>query len=308
MKTSLVVTVLNEEKTINALIDSILIQSKKTDEVIIVDGGSTDKTLSIISNKNLKIKFLQKKGNRSIGRNYGIQKSTGDIILITDAGCILDKDWVRNITQPFKDSSVDVVAGYYDAFPQNIFQKCLIPYVLVMPDKVNKDSFLPSTRSMALKKSIWKKAEKFPEQFSHNEDYVFAQKLNKIGARFTFSKKAIVYWIPRNDLIGSFWMFYRFAMGDAEAFLLRPKVILIFLRFVIALVLLTYFYYSHKDSVIILLLYLGILYYIWSVVKNYKYVVDVRAFFILPVLQILSDIAVITGTINGIIRRYMFLK
>ena len=47
MKVSLVVTVLNEEPSIAALLESILSQTKKADEIVIVDGGSTDKTIDI---------------------------------------------------------------------------------------------------------------------------------------------------------------------------------------------------------------------------------------------------------------------
>src|SRR3989344_8122848 len=107
-KLSLIVTVLNEEKYIGKLIDSIAIQSKIPDEIVIADGGSTDNTLSVISNlksqisnKGIKIKVIVKKGNRSVGRNEAIRISKGNIILSTDAGCTLDKNWVKNISAPF---------------------------------------------------------------------------------------------------------------------------------------------------------------------------------------------------------------
>src|SRR3989344_3690376 len=150
-KVTLITTVFNEEQSIGAFIDSIFSQTLVSDEIIIVDGGSTDKTLvkieeKISSYKNrLNIKILIKKGNRSVGRNEAIKNSIGDIILSTDAGCVLHKKWVQKITDPFKSKKVDVVAGYYKGLVKNVFQKCLIPYVLVMPDKINRKEFLPAT-------------------------------------------------------------------------------------------------------------------------------------------------------------------
>jgi len=169
-KFSLICTLLNEEKTIGNFIDSIAKQSMLPDEVIIVDGGSKDSTLRTINNKQkqyknkLNIKVFSKKGNRSIGRNEGIIHASSEIILLTDAGCILDKNWVKEITKPFTHKKTDVVAGYYKGTANNIFQKSLIPYVLVMSDRVNKKEFLPATRSMAFKRSIWKKAGGFDEK------------------------------------------------------------------------------------------------------------------------------------------------
>ena len=50
MKTSFIATVLNEEKTIKALLSSLAKQTKKPEEIIIVDGGSTDQTVAKIKN------------------------------------------------------------------------------------------------------------------------------------------------------------------------------------------------------------------------------------------------------------------
>ena len=104
-----------------------------------------------------------------------------------------------------------------------------------MEDKITGGKeFLPATRSMALTKSIWKKAGRFDEQLSHNEDYAFANKLNVIGARVEFCKDAIVNWMPGKNLKQAFVMFFRFALGDAEAKIFRDKVVYIFLRYIFA--------------------------------------------------------------------------
>src|SRR3989338_2419096 len=101
MKTTFIATVFNEEKTIEEFLSSISKQSVLPDEVIIVDGGSTDSTASVISNlksqisnKRIKFKLIIKKGNRSVGRNEAIKNASNEIIVCSDAGCILDKNWL----------------------------------------------------------------------------------------------------------------------------------------------------------------------------------------------------------------------
>lgn len=303
---SLVCTVLNEEKTIEKFIDSVLKQSVLPSEVIIVDGGSTDSTLSVISNKKIpkiKIKLFIKKGNRSVGRNDGIKKSSNELILLTDSGCILDKDWVKNITKPFNDKNTNVVAGYYKGESKSIFQKCLTPYVLVMPDKVNHEDFLPATRSMAIKKSIWKKIGGFDEKLSHNEDYAFANRLKKSRVKIVFVKDAIVNWIPRKNIIQAFFMFFRFAFGDAEAGILRIKVVFQYLRYL----LLFYFIflaYAYKSVFLTTGVVLSVFLYIfWSIYKNSKYIKETEKIFYLPLIQFTADFAVMLGTTLGILKR-----
>ncbi len=144
MKISFITTIFNEAETIEKFLDSLITQSRLPDEIIIVDGKSTDKTVERIKNfeqkfrrKKIAFHLVIKKGNRSVGRNEAIKKATGEIIVCSDAGNILNRRWVDKITRPFfshkvvKSSShhafdfrhedvktdVDVVAGNYDAKP-----------------------------------------------------------------------------------------------------------------------------------------------------------------------------------------------
>jgi glycosyltransferase involved in cell wall biosynthesis len=313
MKISLITTVLNEEKTIRKLLDSICIQTLLPDEVIVVDGGSTDNTVSKIkshkiSKSKLNLSVLVKKGNRSVGRNTAVKKALGEIIVCTDSGNTLDKNWVENITKPFKNKKIDVVAGYYRGIAKNIFQKCLIPYALVMPDRLDPKNFLPAGRSIAFKKTIWKKAGGFPEKYGHNEDFVFAHKLKSIKAGIFFSQDAIVDWQPRKNLKQAFIMFFRFAFGDIQSGLYRPKVTWIFFRysFFLYILFLSFFYNSLFLSfflVIAIVTYLA-----WSIQKNYKYVRKIKSFYYLPAIQITSDLAVITGSIFGFFQKIFHFK
>src|SRR3989344_3596809 len=284
-RVTVVVTVLNEIRDINFLIDSL---KKQTKEIIVVDGGSTDGTWEYLQ-KQKGTKTFQKIGNRSIGRNFGISKCHSPIIAFTDAGCVPEKDWLAELVKPFADSQVQVVGGYYKGLPHNVFEKCLVPYVLVMPDQIRSE-FLPSTRSMAMRKGVGL----FDEKLSHNEDFAFANALKKKGLKFYFAPEAVVGWQPRSNLRQAAWMFLRFAVGDAQAGILRPKVKLLAMRFYLFFFLVFISRYTWL---------LAVPYLLWAIGKNYKYVKDIRAIFWLPILQITSDIMVLFGTIVGLLSR-----
>ncbi len=310
-KTAIILTVYNEEKTIEQFLDSVISQTVLPDEVVIVDGGSTDNTIEKIKTYikdvgKIAFKIYIKRGNRSVGRNEAIKKSSSEHILITDAGCLLHKKWVEMMKSAFQKTNADVVAGYYSGKAKSLFQKALLPYVFVMPDKVDKKNFLPATRSMGIKKQVWKEMKGFDIRYSHNEDYVFAHSLVKSKKKIVFEKRAIVYWMPRNDIKSSANMFYRFALGDMESGIIRPKVILIFVRYLLFIYLAFYakvssslFYFSF--CVILFVSYL--LYIYW---KNRKYVSIRKSLLILPLIQITSDFSVMLGSVVGLCKRYYY--
>ncbi len=221
MKTSLCLTLLNEEKSIAALLTSIYQQTKLPDEIIIVDGGSKDNTLSIIksySKQIPKIKLIiEKNASRSKGRNIGVEKSKNQIITMTDADCILNKNWLANITKPFKDKKVDLVAGFYNMKTEGSFQKSLAPFLGITPKKFSND-FLPSTRSVAFKKSLWKKVGGFYQKNNENtgEDTIFNYEAVRRGANIKRAKNAIVYWQLPESLEDALKKFFNYAKWDAK--------------------------------------------------------------------------------------------
>ncbi len=302
-KISVIVTVKNEERTIDKLLASLSQQTIIPKEIIVIDAYSTDATWEILkkaakSQKNLKI--YQQAGNRSMGRNFGVEKSTTNIIAITDAGCIPEKNWLFEITKPFSNPKVSVISGYYKGIANSIFEKCLIPYTLVMPDKI-PSVFFPSARSMSIRKSIFNFVGGFDPKIDPGEDYDLANRLIKKNIDFYFNKNAIVEWYPRKNIYESISMFFRFACADIVAGNIRTKVKYLAIRYIG----LIYLLFLSKDVPQILPFIILALccYLVWSIFKNYKYVKNLKAFFWLPVLQITSDISILFGSAVGLFYR-----
>jgi glycosyltransferase involved in cell wall biosynthesis len=312
-KVSVIVTVLNEEKTIHELLEAIATQTHRADQAVIVDGGSTDNTCKIIrqfsqKHTELKIQLATKKGNRSVGRNEAIRLAQHELVAVTDAGCIPHADWLEELlkaaeqqkgTASRSNGNQFVVAGYYDAQPQTAFEEAVIPYVLVMPDKVNPNHFLPATRSMLLTKSVWEKLGGFNPCLSDNEDYAFAHKIIDAQIPIYFAQNAQVIWKPRQSIGQFFWMIFRFARGDVAAGILRPKVVAIFGRYILGLFL----FFTLLGNVSLLILLAAILspillYSAWAIQKNRRYVPN--GWYWLPILQVAADIAVMKGSLSGI--------
>ena len=302
MKISVVVTVLNEAETIWLLLLGLLAQTHLPDEVIIVDGGSNDRTIFLIKlfQKRyplLSIKVVTYPSNRSQGRNRGIRLAKNEWIAITDAGCMPDRNWLKELTNQANVSKAEVIAGYYEAITETNFQAAVTPYMLVMEDRVNPDYFLPATRSMMLRKSAWKKVGGFDESLTLSEDYDFAHKLEAAGFKFSFTMKAKVFWWP----LETWGEFFQTVMGmaryDAIAGLTRLKAYLVICRYLMMFFLSLTFFAIHWLLGIGWVLFVLGLYSVWAMWKNGHYL-D-RGWLYLPLLQIVADLGVILGTMRG---------
>ncbi len=305
MNCSLIITTKNEEKSIRKLLDSICGQTKKSTEIIIADAGSIDATRSIIRSYQRKLPLrlveLDAGTNRAIGRNRAIEAAKYEAILITDAGCELDRHWVEEMLKAFAVPGTQVVAGYYKGYGRNVFERCQIPYVLVMPDRYNPATFLPATRSMGMQKKVWKEMGGFTPAFRYAEDYIFARTLKDKKYKITPAPRAIVTWSARSSLASFSRMIREHAQGDAFSGAWRTKVALVFARYILFLLLLLFGLFQFTFFYLFVCLF--ILYLLLSIRKNYHYIREREAFVYLPILQFVSDVDVIFGTLSGLVSR-----
>lgn len=291
IKISLIVTTKNEKGGLSTLLQSIAKQTRRPDEIVISFAGAYDPQALTQYQKKLPLTIveLHASANRSVGRNRAIERAKYEHILISDAGCRLDPEWVALMAEGFREA--DVVAGFSAGEADTVFQRCQLPYVLVMPDRFDPKTFLPATRSMGITKSLWQQVGKFNEQYRFAEDYEFARRIQSRKIPIARVKTAIVYWRPRKTLPAFAKMIGEHAYGDGYSRTFRPKVVSIYVRYLVMI------------GLGIWQLPLGIgaflLYLLYSIQKNYRYVKDPSALGYLPLLQVVSDAAVMSGTLLG---------
>ncbi len=184
-KVSLIATEKNESGNIRLWLESIFIQTRLPDELIIVDAGSTDGTLDLlkklVSKSPITVKiFCVPNLNIAQGRNLAISKAVHPIIAVTDFGCRPEKEWLEKLISPFEQAEhIQASGGWYiaeDSFGKTVFRRAW-PRI----DQVHPSSFIPSSRSFAFTKNLWEKVGGYPEWLTFNRRrYLFCTGNSKI--------------------------------------------------------------------------------------------------------------------------------
>jgi GT2 family glycosyltransferase len=237
-RTSLIVTVLDEAGTIDALLESIASQTHPPDEVVIVDGGSSDGTWAKLQAWNtrlpppsgpaprtgwLPLRLLQAPGaGIARGRNLAIEAASGELIAVTDAGVRLERDWLECLLAKCA-TGVDVVSGFFKPDPQTTFERAMGATVLPNVEDIDPATFLPSSRSVLFRRTAWQAAGGYPEWLDYCEDLVFDLALQQAGCSFAFAPRAIAWFRPRGSLRSFFRQYYLYARGDGKADLFRRR-------------------------------------------------------------------------------------
>lgn len=238
---TLITTLKNEESSITGLLDSISAQTRLPDAIIVVDGGSTDRTLDLLETRrdDLPLTVIRCPGvSISEGRNAALSRANTEIVAVTDAGVRLDPSWLEELISPFEQDDrepVDVVSGFFAADPRSFFE--LVLGATTLPDavEIDPDQFLPSSRSLAFRRSWYEAGIQYPEWLDYCEDLIFDLRLRRAEARFCFRPSAFVWFRPRRTAGEYFRQYYRYARGDGKAGLFTRRHVIRYLTYLVLL-------------------------------------------------------------------------
>jgi glycosyltransferase involved in cell wall biosynthesis len=216
MKVSLVTTVLNAADAIGPFLASVATQTRAPDQIVVVDGGSTDRTVELLRHAE-GITLIEEPGaNIARGRNVAVAAATHDVIAVSDADCVLEPDWLERLLGPL-EAGADVAMGFYRPLTESFFQTCMAAVNLPDADEIDEATFMPSGRSVAFTRGAIEAAGGYPEWLAIGEDMYVNHRWRELGTDMRLARDAVVWWRMRPDLRGTWTQYFRYARGDAIA-------------------------------------------------------------------------------------------
>ena len=219
---SVVIPALNEEGSIRQLLEDVLGQTLKPAEIVITDGGSTDKTREIIeefiaAGAPLKLIRVQK-SMPGRARNLAVAESRCQWIAFTDAGITLTPEWLEALTTKASENSADVVYGTYEPIINSFFEECAaIAYV---PPPFESDGGTVRPRSIVsalMRREAWETVGGFPEHLRSAEDLLFMNQVEQSGFKIARTSRAKVYWHIQPNFWRTFRRFVEYSRNNIRA-------------------------------------------------------------------------------------------
>jgi glycosyltransferase involved in cell wall biosynthesis len=178
---SVIIPSLNEEKYIENCLKALRVQDYKGSfEIIVVDGGSRDKTVEIAKKYADKVIVINRKGV-SAGRNAGAREARGEILLFIDADTVAAFNLITELVKGFKKG---VVGTTCQALPlSSNISEFMIYWFYNQFMKASLQTKKPQVAGFccAYKKEVFKKVGGFDEKLYSYEDFDFSERASKFG-------------------------------------------------------------------------------------------------------------------------------
>jgi glycosyltransferase involved in cell wall biosynthesis len=197
------------------LLEGIRQQTLKDVEVILVDSGSTDGTVSVAESFGAKVVRIRP-DEFTFGRslNYGIQAATHELIVFASAHIYpVYPDWLETLLRPFQDSQIALTYGKQRGYEGSKYSEHQI-FHQWYPDisKPKQETAFCNNANAAIRKSLWEK-NPYDETLTGLEDLAWAKWATQQGHAIAYAAEAEIIHIHNETPHGVYNRYRREAMA-----------------------------------------------------------------------------------------------
>ena len=229
---SVIIPVYNRPDEVRELLESLSKQTLKDFEVLLIEDGSVNRcdTVAQEFDKDLNICYFYKENSgRSLTRNYGMERASGEYLIFFDSDCIIPERYFEIVKARLEEDYVDCFGGPDAAHTSFSNLQKAISYSMtsffttggIRGGKKGMEKFTPRTFNMGFSKEVYKRVGGFKDMFG--EDIDLSLRIQKAGFHTVLIRDACVYHKRRV----SFRSFYRqvsvFGRARVDLYLLHPE-------------------------------------------------------------------------------------
>ncbi len=210
MKLSVIIPVYNRPDELNELLETLVNQTRKPDEVIVVEDGSTISSKEVVQTfeKDLSIRYLEKENEgQGFARNFGYKHASGDFFIVFDSDCLIPRDYMKIVEDFLSSSAVDAYGGPDAAHPEFTFIQKAISHSMtsvfttggIRGRKKHVGEYHPRSFNMGISRKTFEATQGYIIPFM-GEDLEFSTRIIKLGFKTALIPEAFVYHKRRTDL------------------------------------------------------------------------------------------------------------
>ncbi len=214
MKYSFIIPVFNRPDEVDELLDSLTRQTLRQFEVIIVEDGSQQPCQDVCRKYQdcLDLKYFMKENSGpGQSRNYGVERATGEYVLILDSDVVLPEGYLQAVDEELQRETCDAFGGPDRAHESFTPTQKAISYSMtsffttggIRGGKKKLDKFYPRSFNMGIRRDVYQQLGGF-SKMRFGEDIDFSIRIFKAGCRCRLFPGAWVYHKRRTDF-RKFW-------------------------------------------------------------------------------------------------------
>ena len=233
MKYSIIVTVFNRPDEVDELLQSLVGQTLKDFEVVIVEDGSEKPCKDVCDKYAGKIDlkyFMKKNSGPGQSRNYGAERANGEYLIVLDSDVVLPEGYLKAVDDELRREPADAFGGpdcAHDSFTET--QKA-ISYSMtsffttggIRGGKKKLDKFYPRSFNMGIRRDVYMRLGGF-SKMRFGEDIDFSIRIFKAGCKCRLFPEAWVWHKRRTDMRKFFRQVYNSGIARVNLYKKYPE-------------------------------------------------------------------------------------